>query len=305
MNKEDAANRIKRAFRQCWENRAIDRMSDTMRRNADNAKAKHGVSTFEEIYDFNKTVNFDYYPNLHFNMRTMADDLRKSLGNLTNEESTFAENFMSQAFYIVHVSDKNFTENNSTGDLNLYSRVRLLEKGVEFNNRNSTPDDIKRLGNDDYVFFSFEVGEEPKKIQSRFGCFFYRVRYTPRNFSLRHSSMVLFDHLSPKQHLIKGINRTIDHLDISVVSKDHLRERRLRRGRSIFSGYENSINGLLYSIIHDIRELKDENDKKKLLSARSDKEINLIVNGLFRPEVRVPRMIGILRGGYQLRNFNN
>ncbi|MBI6547770.1 hypothetical protein [Xenorhabdus lircayensis] len=301
MNEKDAWDKFRRATRQCWASRAIDRMSKTM-----TERAEEGVSKI--IYDFNKTECYDDSPNLHFNMRTITDDLRNSLGKFTNEELEFAKSFKSKEFYIVHVSDKYLIDNlnNSKKDLNLYSRVRLEEKKISFNKYNSSVKDISRLGNDDYVFFSLEVGIIPKKTKSVFGNYFYRIRYSGDNISLMHSSMVLFDNLMPKKHLGQPFccKRLFERLKISDSSKAQFRARKLCRGKSSFSGFYHSLNGLLYSIIHVIRELENEDDKKELLSARSDEEINLIINGLFRPEVRVPRMIGFVEGSYQVTKYN-
>ncbi|WP_340618479.1 hypothetical protein [Xenorhabdus entomophaga] len=295
MNEKDAWSKLRWATRRRWANRAIDQMSQAIAGNQDS----------DMVYDFNKKPSDKCFPDLHSNMWTVTNDLRQSLGEFTDEELNFEKVFKSKEFYIVHASDKNLINkpDNLKRDLNIYSRLRLEEKGIPFSDNHTTITDMEDLGNNDYVFFSLEVGQTPKKIKSRFGNYFYRIRYSGGNLSLRYSSMTLFDQIDPVSHLSKfpaERKRLLDYLKITDNSKQHLRARRLRRGTSFFSGALNSINGLLNSIIRDIRLLENESDRKKLLSARSDDDINMIVNALYRPEVRVPRMIGFVEGDYEM-----
>ncbi|MDX7986061.1 hypothetical protein FE392_01750 [Xenorhabdus sp. 12] len=284
---------LKVAFAGVIENNAIDKMRDTMIRQAEeNSK--------DTIYDFHKFSGGRGYPDLHANMRTIAQDLKIKLGVLNQEESIFEKIFKSKEFYIVHASDRNLI-NETKKSLTLLSRARLDKTDILFNNRNSTNLDIENLGNHYYVYFSLEVGKELKKSKSKFGNHLYRIRYSGNKSSFIHSSMVLFDHLVPSMHLYKinGNKRLLDDIDISQESKEQLTRRKMQRGNSSFSGFENCINGLLYSILIDIRNLDNEDDRKKLLSTHSDDGINLIINGLYRPEVRVPIVAGFLEGEYE------
>ncbi|PHM44767.1 RHS repeat-associated core domain-containing protein [Xenorhabdus mauleonii] len=297
MNAEkniNAANVIKRSIRRHFENNAIDEMRKTMINAANN-------HNFGAIYDYHKLKDGDNYPDLRSNMRTITQDLRNELGIINENQQGFVQAFKSKEFYIVHASENNLIDSTKKS-LNLFSRATLMERKMTFcDYSGATQKDLSYLGNDRFVSFSLEVGRNPKKCKSRFGHHFYRIRYSGNKFSLMHSSMMLFDQLNPYLYLEGSANRErlFNHFNISAESRKQLEGRTIRRGDSSFSGFDNSINGLLYYILNDISKLCNEHDRKKLLSARSDDEFNLIINGLYRPEVRVPRMAGFLDGEYE------
>ncbi|PHM44766.1 RHS repeat-associated core domain-containing protein [Xenorhabdus mauleonii] len=290
----NAANLIKRSMRQYFENKAIDRMSSTLIH-------RHRRHHSKKLFDFHKTKDGRDYPDLHSNMKTIAKDLKNKLGAFNEDELGFVRNFYSKEFYIVHASDYNLIDR-AKKSLTLLSRVSLQERKIPFDEANSK-DDATFLGNDKYVFFSLEVGREPKKKRSNFGNHFYRIRYSANKYSLVYSSMVLYDQLYKCKHLnmLEHSVRIIDRIGISSDSVEQIELSILRRtnGGSAFSGYFNSINGLLYSLLIDIRELKNEQDKKKLLSASTDEEFNNIINGFYRPEVRIPIVAGFFQWEYE------
>ncbi|MBI6548303.1 hypothetical protein [Xenorhabdus lircayensis] len=265
-------DKYREEVRRRWNERAVDRMMEQ--------------GSASRMYGFQV--------NIHDRMRKNIGKLVEEVGQLSNEEKQFADVFMKKDFFIVHASDAHLTDN-AERNLVIYSRVCLQEKGIEFPSHHSSVLDIGRLGNDDYVFFSLEVGNTLQKPWSLFGKDFYRIAYKKENMALRHSSMVLVDQLQPgppNSRMIKNISKR---------AHDCLKLRVFMEYSICFSGIDDCLRGLLYSIILEIRNLTRslEGDAKVLLSARSDDEINRIINGLFRPEVRVPRMIGITRGDYQ------
>ncbi|BET96676.1 hypothetical protein [Xenorhabdus taiwanensis] len=235
--------------------------------------------------------------NLHNDMQNNIKNLQHKIQiqPLSNEEQQFANAFMRNDFFVVHASDVNLI-NNPERNLLIYSRYRLQEKGIEFPTHHSSTQDILGLGNDDYVFFSLEVGNTLQKPFSLFGANFYRIPYKRENMAFRHSSMTLIDQINLNAPDGKMIEK------ISIRAREHLKCRAFLRENVHFCGIDNCLEGLLYSIIletRDLSRLSMKNDASLILSARTDNEMNSVINGLFRPEIRVPRMLGIPSGSYQ------
>ncbi|PHM60974.1 hypothetical protein [Xenorhabdus ishibashii] len=239
-----------------------------------------------------------FFPqNLHAGMQHNIENLRHQIQMqpLSDKEQQFADVFMKKDFFIVHASDVNLINNNER-NLLIYSRHRLQEKGIKFPTHHSSVQDILGLGNDDYVFFSLEVGYTLKKPLSIFGANFYRIPYRRENMALRHSSMTLIDQIKLKAPDSRMLEK------ISQQARTYLKTRGFVRENVHFCGIDNCLEGLLYSIILETRNLgrlSMEKDVNLILSARTDDEMNRVINGLFRPEVRVPRMVGIPNDAYQ------
>lgn len=163
---------------------------------------------------------------------------------------------------------------------------------MDYNNYNylSSLSDNKALGHDDYVFFSLEVGEEPKKTKSRFGSNFYKIDYN--HLALKYSSMVLVDQYlqeAPKDCRISNL---------SEKGKKILDENRRHFSEDImYQGQDLSIISLGCAIIKKARLLPKE-DQNLILNSKTDDEINNIINGFYRPEIRVPGMVGIKRNNF-------
>ncbi|MDC9607297.1 hypothetical protein [Xenorhabdus griffiniae] len=85
---------------------------------------------------------------------------------------------------------------------------------------------------------------------------------------------------------------------ISEIAIRRLQKRCLSRYGCCFYGYNNNINGLLNAIISTTRILPLD-DARKILNFSSDYDINMIVNDLFRPEIRIPRIFVAEQGTYQ------
>jgi hypothetical protein len=256
--------------------------------------------------------------NLHHDMINNAveliDEIRRN--RLSTKEQQFADAFMSQKFFIVHASDINLIKRedlkrqfNQTKDeaekakrdmdkLFIGSRRYLVINNIKFPTNHSTLKDIDGLGNADYVFFSLEVGNRLQKTYSKFGKIFYRIPYVRENIALRYSSITLADQLecNPQSNkMIKGL---------SDKTRKYLSERIFTPYKIMFSGFDNCLRGLLYSIISVTRYLEQDEymkkDAEKILQARNDDEMNRVINGLFRPEIRVPRMFSAGINEYQV-----
>lgn len=215
--------------------------------------------------------------------------LRIALGKLTIQEQSFFNTLSQAPFYAVHCTDS-LDVVNKNNDLILYSRKKLISKGVRFNAGNTQPIDISMLGNDGYVFFSLEVGSPLLKSSSRFGSIFYKIAYSHPVF--RNSSLVLTDQVAlvmPRCHIP----------ELSREAVNILEKRAFNRLSIIFNGKMLSILGLTYSIILDCRSLPPA-DQKIILSARNNAQLSNVVNSFFRPEIRVPKMVGIKSDEYAI-----
>ncbi|MDR5759979.1 hypothetical protein [Caballeronia sp. LZ035] len=215
-----------------------------------------------------------------------VDDIIASNGVLDGQEESFAENFFGMPFYATHATHARVLS--PGGDLVLYSRKRLMEKEIAFLDDNSTDMDVNGLGNDDYVFFSLEVGEKPAKDWSRFGNRMYRVKYDHPAFA--YASMSLLDQLELEPPSPEALN-------LSEEASDILFGRSFERPDVMFHGRDRSIVGLLHSIIHAARKLPPE-DRQIILNARAEPDIDKIINYVFRPEIRVPGMIAVCQDDF-------
>lgn len=213
----------------------------------------------------------------------------------TNQELDFIEKFIKQDFYLVHATNANIESEN--GDINIFSRKMLQDKKIKFNQWNSYPEDVYGLGNDDYAFFSLEVGPALKKNASRFGSIVYKI--SASNGAFKFASLSLVDQLSmyfpnPK---IPGL---------SYEGKIELKNRPyLKREEMFFHGLDDSILSLARHIVLSTRFLSEQSDRDVILNERHPDKIDRIMNYLFRPEVRVPRMAGIKNLEYFKYRFGN
>ncbi|HGE8530818.1 hypothetical protein [Serratia marcescens] len=127
----------------------------------------------------------------------------------------FIASFIKQDFYLSHATNANIES--ESGDINIYSRKMLQDKKITFNESNSAFQDVNGLGNDDYAFFSLEIGPALKKQKSRFGNTIYKV--TVSNGSFKFASLSLVDQLImkypepnyPDYHLKVVVNWLVAH----------------------------------------------------------------------------------------------
>lgn len=131
------------------------------------------------------------------------------------QEMDFIASFIKQDFYLSHATNANIES--ESGDINIYSRKMLQDKKITFNESNSAFQDVNGLGNDDYAFFSLEIGPALKKQKSRFGNTIYKV--TVSNGSFKFASLSLVDQLImkypepnyPDYHLKVVVNWLVAH----------------------------------------------------------------------------------------------
>ncbi|ROM93791.1 hypothetical protein [Pseudomonas brassicacearum] len=206
-------------------------------------------------------------------------NLISNLEMLTPPELTLVTNIKHAKFFATHTT--NTPRTNKGGGISLYSRQKLLDRGVIFNTKNSPVEDIALLGNDDFVFFSLEVGETPKKGGSAFGDLTYR-------FNLHETIFMEVGWLSLVEMRFARTPDLSRHIhDLSAEDYTLLKKRELSPLSTVFFG-QDMINGIALSLILDLRKLSPTG-QTRLLAMAGESSLNSLINGIYRPELKVPR----------------
>jgi len=129
-----------------------------------------------------------------------------------------------------------------------------------------------------------------KKQTSRFGNTLYKSPIT--NTAFRYASLSLVD-----QVILDFPDPKIP--DLSALGKKELSGRpEFKNTEVFFNGMKSSISSLSRHIALATRYLSQQSDIDLILNERSPEKLERIMNYIFRPEVRVPMMAGIIKGDY-------
>lgn len=212
--------------------------------------------------------------------KTNLRQLYRDLTPLNDLEKQFVERFLVTPFFATHSTAAQVKGNNGT--VSLFSRQKLIDRGMIFNQMNSPQEDIKYLGNDDFVFFSLEPGVHPQKPSSRFGGATYRFDFD--NSSFRDTAWLSL--VEMRYARTPNLERHIEGLDQSEYSR--LSKRTLKPFQTVFAG-DDMKAGIALSIVRDVRDNLSHDAQVRMLGNTSDSHINKLVNGLYRPEIKVAR----------------
>ncbi|HCL5345597.1 TPA: DUF4116 domain-containing protein [Salmonella enterica] len=206
-------------------------------------------------------------------------NLRNELKSLDNDEKSFLDSILTVKLRATHASNANLVNENNI--LGIYSRKLLIKKDIPFPEDNSTSKDIVCLSNDNFVFFSLEPGEDFKKPSSRFGSSIYSIDINKPVFE-QVSCISLYDQITkeppdPRKH-IHGI---------SLEAAKILQEKDPSVCGFTFFGKEMR-TGLGLYLLKRIRMIP-HSDRQKILSMKSEHELNSVINGILRPEIKVPK----------------
>jgi hypothetical protein len=213
-----------------------------------------------------------------YNYATLLAQMKK----LEPEEKAFMRRFEARQFFATH-----FTTNrldNEAGNLEMYSRRRLLAErtDIAFNQQHTTGSDARRAYNDDHVFFSLECGAQRQKTSSTFGPRSYRFDFSQDGF--RDAWVSLDDMVMPRPNNLEHRVKDLDPIAYSMA--------RLRCGAYASRNYVfaagHILPGIALALIEFARAMPPKT-KDRFLSATTDKEFNDLMNGLFRPELKVAR----------------
>lgn len=205
--------------------------------------------------------------------------LRKELDVLSTQESKFLGAFFEVPLYATHSTAAPVKREDDS--VALFSRQKLIDRHIIFNTDNSPQEDIKLLGNDDFVFFALEAGSESKKPSSRFGGTTYRFEFDAPAF--KDAAWMSLVEMRFAQ--TPNLDRHIEGLDSDEYAK--LSKRKLQPFETVFSG-EDMKAGIGLSLIRDLRNFSPASNQR-LLEHTDEVAINKLVNGFYRPEIKVAR----------------
>lgn len=220
--------------------------------------------------------------------------LQHRVSPLNGAELAFYRRFVATRLFAVHFTRTPLAPvapdpgDTPPATLRLYSNANLRARRVSFT-EGAGEGERDSMGNGDFVFFSLEVGAQPRKPTSRFGSVRYRFD-VDRHAMLREDAWVSMDDmhleklgLAPDRPtpLVMGLLQPFDRMPASDAPNGRL-------STHVFFGGDVR-RGMALALIDRIRFLRAPESRDALLRATSDDELNRVLNGLFRPEMKVPR----------------
>jgi len=232
-----------------------------------------------------KSLSRDNLKGLH--VRLQGAKLDKPLAPY---EQAFLTRFFDAPLSITHATNAlDKVQNSETGVVSLSSRQKLLRDGVAFPRENTSQMDIQALANDDHVFFALESGDTLQKPSSRFGKNVLRFDLDSPAIQ-QQATLHLFDVLNGFPEAVKHLDtlKSLHHRDQMLTGDMLDKHEHSRYGvdakGSLFQGKDMK-RGLGLAIIDRTRALPEALRAQIL----EKEDINALINGLFRPQVLVPR----------------
>jgi len=235
---------------------------------------------------------------------TKVSDLsRQNLNNLSTRlqgptlskplapyERAFLKKMLDSPLHITHATNAlDKIRNSETGAISLSSRQKLIRDGVSFPVENTSAKDISDFANDDNVFFALESGETLQKPNSRFGKSVLRFDFDAPNVQ-QHATLHLFDLLAGLPPLRYRFD-TLEKLPPND-RKAEIYQLERHEQTSLFDA-QNTVfqakdmkRGLALAILERCRAMSPEVSQQLL----ENEDVNALINGLFRPQVLVPRV---------------
>lgn len=227
--------------------------------------------------------------------------LRKELLPLKNSEKMLLRKILESDFFATHATNANIVKD---GHASLFSSKMLEEKNIKFERGHAAvvckeeggaETDIDRFGHDDFVFFALEAGSLPKKATSRFGSTVHRFNFDQASFDEAWMSLGDMGNELHVPDLSKYVN-------VSKIDAQALQKRKVAGLANVYYGPQ-MLHGLALSIIRDCRKLSSAEDQNRILESQTEPEINGVVNGFFRPEIKVPRHFFSEKASFSIRSM--
>lgn len=213
--------------------------------------------------------------------------LERELQPLSEAEESFVQRLIGCQLFATHATDAQVVQD---GRATLFSSRKLEAKQIDFRRGHAAvmaldgakvEDDTDRFGHGDFVFFALEAGSLPKKANSRFGNTVHRFEFAQDSF--KEAWMSLGD--------MGNLHHTPDlrqYVRVAKEDSDRLKKRALGTLDHVFHGSQMR-QGLALAIVRDCRTLSSPEDRARVLGSSSERQINNVINGFFRPEIKVPR----------------
>jgi len=258
------------------------------------------ASTYEKMIDEGFTWQFVNVvfknPNKIFReIKNISDKniktLRNKLAPLSASEKMFFVNAMSEDFYAVHFTNSQVI-NPKTGEAELYSRKKLQKRSIPFDENNTPEIDLERTASDDFVFFSLESGTKPHKQVSNIGS---KKKEVGMRFDFENSVFKTVSWMYLLDFQTECNDWDVEKYIPGILTQDEIsalngKKMEYKQYECMFQGASMK-QGLLLSIIELLRDEVDAERRDRIFDAVADGTLNLnnVVNGLFRPQVMVPR----------------
>lgn len=276
LNEEQASNIITKNFRKMISDKSYSHMfseGEIWKKDINNPE---GFVTMQKISSKNISM------------------LSKELAPLSEKEIIFFDRISKLEFTATHATNGDVINEKNT--LTLLSRKKLEERKTNLPwGSHGTSSDMEKFGNDDFVFFAIEPGTGGFKKNSAFGRTMYTINFNNPVFTQ-------VSWVSLQEQLFSETGNTKKHIkNISKEAHDILSHQEIPVKENMFL-VKDFKTALALSLIKKFRELPKE-DQDILLSANDDYTFNSIINGIYRPELKVPRHIFINNGGYNINKI--
>lgn len=211
--------------------------------------------------------------------------LRVALSTLTTAEKKFLERFLASPLQVTHATHQDMRD--ATGKVGLHSRQKLLRNNIAFSQDNTSPQDIRLLGTDDYVFLSLEQSDdEAQKTTSRFGDKIMRFPFDSPAIE-QQGLLMLFDPLQPgptdPETRIPALKK-LPPIQKSMTNNDLLTRFNRDADEIVFQG-SHMKPGLAMAILSVCRNLPESIHEEVL----ENTSMNNLINGFYRPQIIVAR----------------
>jgi hypothetical protein len=213
------------------------------------------------------------------------DKLETKLGELNDYEDAFLERFLNEPLYMTHASGEQRGV--------LLSRKQLEEQGLltADKEQHTTPTDIRVMATDDHVFFGLEHGYTLQKPHSEFGKVFTRYLFDQPRVTqtglLQLIDLVAPQFPDPSKYFKEFMTDDTLRGDMNNHLNMHAKGLKGDLPSMVFYGSDMK-RGLALSMLDRLRSLFDPDLERNILARSS---LNTLINGLFRPQVLVPRVL--------------
>ncbi|QCR35051.1 RHS repeat domain-containing protein [Nissabacter sp. SGAir0207] len=216
---------------------------------------------------------------------------------LTRPEANFIQYFQKQPVTLTHFTNSDFREN---GNLRLRSRINLQKRGVKFSQSNTVQLDLDSFATDSFVFFSVSLGEKSTKTRSRFGNISYSVPLDKiKKKSRDYAHIELTDLAQNDQRPTTKRPEWLERSDNDTFFHSSVENNKITD--LIFFG-DDMMEGMAYRIVSDLRCFS-EKTRDRVLAMRDTKDVDSVMNSLYRPQILFPNSVKIKAADLHFENM--
>ncbi|MNF53987.1 hypothetical protein D3C84_353980 [compost metagenome] len=227
---------------------------------------------------------------------------------LDHAEHGFVEGIKSESMYAVHFSPTDIQQEDG---ITFRSRKSLMIRGAEFATNHTAEADLDKLASLDFIFYSLEIGHEPKKVASRFGAHRYRI---PLENALTKDKFWLYAHLYANDLLNPG-HRPVDFTEYPERKPEWLHSDDVEKFDlgvyNLMGTARATATDLIFMAdniqetmaLNVVKDIKGADIQSALIyNAASSAERNNIVNAFYRPQLLIPIRLRLSKPDYEYRS---